>query len=737
MEKASAAELANRKIVRRARRKKSAAPAAPQVKGLFGGVADNTAAKPPAPAATSAPSFKFGAATHQQAESPSATNAPSFKFGGAGPVASVPAAAPAFGFKFNTGSGDATAAETQPKESPAAKPAFKFGTDAAAPAAFAFKIDAPAKSAEPAAVAPKAGFSFNVAPPANTDDAESEDEQPEQETGTIVAGAGEEAETTEREHKAKLYRLRDGEWVEQGMGQLKLNRDNKSGKRRLLMRAGLRVVLNTPLFEGQMVKVQGAGILLTAAEVVEGVQSTASFLLKVNKEQLQTLADAIAAGHGAPSKDIETPKQAEVVSPVAQQNSEQPKQEQSKPVANDATPAAAPKPFIFKAPDAAAVMPATSNQPVFTFGGPTKLVQPTDEEMDEQEDSDNEGTSDESFAEEEVSDGEEDDEADEEEGEQEDPEEEEEEQEEEQYDSTTNEGGDFTASGLGAGLAMHVAEKEAAAAVTAESSQLASLPDQSTYRAQLEDYQNALEDWVQIAQREEKQRRALEEQLANAAAGGVPVTPRKQQATDNEAAAVAELQAQLAQVKADAEKKLGDLRTELETQQAAATRTSAEAEQLRQQNEAAQAEITKLKTPTKALVPVPKQEGEESDKIAALSQEVDILKKLFLASASASPAASEMRAQQQQQQIMPIPSPSKVLATPTAVRGSPHAIGSATKAANHSQHMHALNKQIASWVNSSLSDNPDADLTPQLKDYMNHVSGWQQVHNKWFRPSSN
>eukprot|EP01043_Picozoa_sp_COSAG02_P085708 COSAG02_NODE_23301_length_723_cov_0.743590_2_plen_48_part_01 len=48
-------------------------------------------------------------------------------------MAAAPAASPAFAFKFNTGGSDSVAAETQPKESTAAKPSFKFGTDAAAP----------------------------------------------------------------------------------------------------------------------------------------------------------------------------------------------------------------------------------------------------------------------------------------------------------------------------------------------------------------------------------------------------------------------------------------------------------------------------------------------------------------------------------------------------------------------------------------------------------------------------
>ena len=80
-----------------------------------------------------------------------------------------------------------------------------------------------------------------------------------------------------------------------------------------------------------------------------------------------------------------------------------------------------------------------------------------------------------------------------------------------------------------------------------------------------------MQDWVQIAQREEQHRRALEAQLEaqQVASGGAPPTPTKQQSNDAAAREVAQLQAQLTTVKADAESKLGSLRAELEGQQAA------------------------------------------------------------------------------------------------------------------------------------------------------------------------
>ena len=849
-EKASAEELSKRKIVRRARRgKKGAGAGGAEVapaKGLFSMPADAPKA---AAAAAAAPSFSFGMPKEEQ------------------PKAAPAAAAPAFAFSF-------TASEPKPaaeeKLAAAEKPSFKFGATAAAPPAFAFKMPgaaAPAAAAavpEPVATAPKPAFSFGFsAAPAASNPAEKEPvdaeadeyEEPQEETN-IIAGAGEESETTEREHLARLYRLRDGEWVEQGKGQLKLNRDNASGKRRLLMRAGLRVVLNTPLFEGQMVKVQGAGILITAIEVAEGTQSTANFMVKVNKEQLHSLAESIAAGNGASAASpaaapapveevpapvqevaalVEAPKQDVAAAPafsfgapkpaaaavpktsknpiafvgfkapdamavmpstsnqavftfggatklvqptedemdeedvsdgesdVEEQDEEESEEESEEPGAVEEAPKTSKNPIAFvgfKAPDAMAVMPSTSNQAVFTFGGPTKLVQTNDDEMDEEDVVDvdeQEAVSDES------EDEDEDERRDESEGEDSDSSsdvesEEEEEAVQEEYDENygEEEDGEEVGLGLGAGLAQHVAAKEAASAAAASA---AATVDQSGYRVQLEDYQSALEDWVQIAQSEEKHRRALEEQLA--LGGGAPATPRKQQRDDTAAAEVAELQAQLAKVKAEAEQKLGGLRTELEAQQAAAEalrqqntetqgaledwvqiaqREEKQAAALREQNLAAQEEITQLKTPTKAglaIIPVAMetaQAADDSPAVAALSQEVEILKKLFLAQTAASPAAAEI---QQAQAQAPIPSPCRVLATPTSMRGSPHAVGGQVRQASNGQHMNALNKQIASWVNSSLSDNPEADLTPQLKDYLNHMSGWQETHTKWFVNNGN
>ena len=455
MEKASEEELAKRKVIRRARRrKKGAAPAegpAP-AKGLFGSKAPAAAApapafqfKPAAPDPSPAPAFSFGAPEASEAATESPAK-PAFKFGG-----------------------DTTTAD---------KPAFSFGGAAAASAAPAFKFSAPPGAA-----------------PAEASDDDEEAEPEEEEKGTIQPGAGEESETTEREHLAKLYRLRSGEWVELGKGQLKLNRHGETGKRRLLMRAGLRVVLNSPLFEGQSAKVQGAGVLFTAIETVDGKQTTSNMMLKVNKAHLAALAAAICAGNDAPAAEAAAPEppKAEDPSPAQQMQQEEPEEakepEEEKP-AEPAAPAfsfggaakpaakpAAAQPFVFKAPDAAAVMPATSCQPVFSFGaGPSKLVQPSEAEMDEVDAEETEReSSDEEYVQEEQEEEEDD---------------EEEEEEEPQEEEAAEEQGEAVAeTEMETGAAASGAE-----VVGGSLAQLTSLKArQSEYRTQLEDYQTALE----------------------------------------------------------------------------------------------------------------------------------------------------------------------------------------------------------------------------------------------------
>jgi hypothetical protein len=320
-------------------------------------------------------------------------------------------------------------------------------------------------------------------------------------------------------------------------------------------------------------------------------------------------------------------------------------------------------------------------------------------------------------------------------------------------------------------------------------------------KAQLEQYQDALETWVVLAQKEERERMALEKQIAEMCPMWLPTaTPAKEVVAAQEE--VTSLQSQLAEVKAKAERSLATLRKQLEAEgaQKAAAKAEAAALKLRQseaaeqQDEAleqwvgvaqreerqrlaleqrlqeAEQEIVKLRTPQKsprpvtaAVVPMevtgldesandsaecpgtqlaatPRRsvnqqatqettmqcEEEEDMRVAKLAAELKELKQMFLASQSPAPNATP-RTQAAHQ--APIPSPRRVLATPQPVRGSPYGSPAPVEAGVNDTHMHALNRQIRDWVSSA---DLNADLTPQLADYISHVQGWKEVHNKWF-----
>ena len=123
----------------------------------------------------------------------------------------------------------------------------------------------------------------------------------------------------------------------------------------------------------------------------------------------------------------------------------------------------------------------------------------------------------------------------------------------------------------------------------------------------------------------------------------------------------------------------------------------------------------------------PQRNAAEEDKIKALADEVKELKEMFLATQS--PAAGESRVKP----LAPIPSPRRVLMTPMAQRGTPRAdVGNSPADTLNGSHMNALNRQIREWIASAPAE---ADLTPQLSDYIKHVRGWREVHDKWFRSS--
>jgi hypothetical protein len=199
IQKADPATLANRKIIRRGRNKRrnqdGAAGAAgdcddnvPSTKGLFskGGAPQPTAAA----AAPAAPAFIFKPQASQQLKKapfqspvPKAT-APKFTFGVA---PSKPSTTPNFSFKLPSAGGASA-------QAPSAAPALNFKS------------------------------SSIPVPVAETCEESHEAGQEEVEPTVILPGVGEEDELTEREHKAKLYKLTEGAWAQVGSGMLKLNR---------------------------------------------------------------------------------------------------------------------------------------------------------------------------------------------------------------------------------------------------------------------------------------------------------------------------------------------------------------------------------------------------------------------------------------------------------------------------------------------------------------------------------
>lgn len=106
------------------------------------------------------------------------------------------------------------------------------------------------------AAAAETGSSFNIQPIAKAPPAAPE---PSKEFKEAPVETGEESDEELFRERAKLYNLEtptegNARWKERGVGILKLNRHKKSNKTRLIMRteATLKVILNSPIFEGFM-----------------------------------------------------------------------------------------------------------------------------------------------------------------------------------------------------------------------------------------------------------------------------------------------------------------------------------------------------------------------------------------------------------------------------------------------------------------------------------------------------
>eukprot|EP01052_Picozoa_sp_SAG31_P027688 SAG31_NODE_2610_length_5382_cov_5.371948_2_plen_399_part_00 len=138
---------------------------------------------------------------------------------------------------------------------------------------------------------------------------------------------------------------------------------------------------------------------------------------------------------------------------------------------------------------------------------------------------------------------------------------------------------------IGSKLAA-AASSPAAAATKPDQSAFVTNKQQQTQR-QLEQYQSALETWVQIAQREERQRRELENQLQQhkASEHGNSVVASHQSAgaaaeLHQKTTAISQLQQQLANAKGAAEQQLAALKDELTQERRQSAHLSAEIERL-------------------------------------------------------------------------------------------------------------------------------------------------------------
>jgi hypothetical protein len=500
------------------------------------------------------------------------------------------------------------------------------------------------------------------------------------------------------------------------------------------MRSGLRLVLNAPLFAGQLCKaapeVSAQSLLLTAPDV--GETQLSSFLVKVNAAVVADLVAAIIAEDDAQADTV-----AQSASPSLAEAAD------AEPVAQLATTAdtddAVETDESHLAPNMRKPMfgelPKPFGTSAFVFGGtkapeqtspPSPAAQELDKDKEVHEEA--QAMAEDTETEQECN---------------------------ENYDEQVELASEAPAAqdnemapppeAIGAKLAQATATS-----TTAGRSAAASADAGGVSKEQLAQYQDALEAWVVLAQKEEKQRVALEQQLLaltesgagnGATANDTAAAAAAQVAAQAAQEEVSSLQAQLRSVQKACDDKLADLNAKMGA--AAAAQASAEESNraLRRHAEEVEAEVAQLRTPQKPQPPAEEDEAaaaaavalKESERVVALESEVKLLKELFLASMPASPAgpAPGDAAPPRPSTAAIVPSPRRVLASPQPIRGTPRAQSVAQQGtAADGQHMRCLNRQIRDWVNAAA---PNSDLTPQLQDYIAHVQGWRQVHTKWFQ----
>ncbi|OLY80517.1 Nuclear pore complex protein NUP50A, partial [Smittium mucronatum] len=106
----------------------------------------------------------------------------------------------------------------------------------------------------------------------------------------------EENESTLFSGKAKLYELVSGQnWAERGVGVIKVNLNNDTGKSRLIMRTDVtfRLILNAPLFDQVLPKQENSFVRLSLILVGESTHPVTYAIKMASPEQAHKLSSSI------------------------------------------------------------------------------------------------------------------------------------------------------------------------------------------------------------------------------------------------------------------------------------------------------------------------------------------------------------------------------------------------------------------------------------------------------------
>jgi nucleoporin NUP2 len=196
---------------------------------------------------TTKPTFTFNLNKDNDKDKSATTKTPTFTF--PKPDNNTTTTAPTFTFKKPEENKDESSSKPTV---PTFKPfTFNFGQKMAE-----------STSGDQGKTLPKPNFSFGVAPPSKAEIAAAaatsteEDEEENSEQAQLTTGAGEEDEDTVYEVKAKVhhYDMNNKKYVSRGVGLLKINKNKKTNKSRLLGRMDNgSVFLNVSLFKEMVV----------------------------------------------------------------------------------------------------------------------------------------------------------------------------------------------------------------------------------------------------------------------------------------------------------------------------------------------------------------------------------------------------------------------------------------------------------------------------------------------------